>query len=370
MHPALTTPHLLYDGSDKYLFSAFQHNGTFNEFLLSSGSTTRGNDLNDHTAPTVLTVVLNYRTPELTIKAVEAALIEMEGLAGSITVVDNDSRDGSFESLSRAVQERGWRRVRVLQSGHNGGYGAGNNFGIQQGLPDGSAPDYVYILNSDAFPEAGAIRLLLEYLEEHPRVGFAGSRLHGDDGAYHQTAFRFPTVFSEFEGAAATGPISRIFKNYIVALPEPREVQTVDWIAGASLMVRHDVFVDTAGFDERFFLYFEETDLCLRARRAGWQSVYVPQSRVMHIGSVSTGMKTWKRMPTFWFDSRLWYFTKNHGAVYAAMATVAYVAGSLIFKLRQLFGKRGNQPQNFVGDLISHALRCAWHRRLVGSQAK
>lgn len=359
---------MLYGGNDKHLFSVFQRNGKFNEFLFSTGSTSRGDCLNASSTPSVLTVVLNYRTPELTIKAVEAALSEMDGLAGSITVVDNDSRDGSFESLSLAAQERGWARVRVLQSGHNGGYGAGNNFGIQQGLPDGSAPDYVYILNSDAFPEAGAIRLLLEYLQAHPQVGFAGSRLHGEDGAHHQTAFRFPSVFSEFEGAAATGPISRLLKNYIVALPEPLVPQAVDWIAGASLMVRHEVFVDTAGFDERFFLYFEETDLCLRARRAGWQSVYIPQSRVMHIGSVSTGMKTWKRMPAFWFDSRLWYFTKNHGAAYAAMATLAFVAGSLIFKFRQLFGRRGNQPQHFVGDLISHAMR-AWKRQLVGSKS-
>lgn len=315
----------------------------------------------------VLTIVLNYRTPALTLRAVEAALKEMEGLAGAITVVDNDSGDGSYELLTRAVEERGWSRVRVLQSGRNGGYGAGNNFGIRQGLPDGSAPDYVYILNSDAFPEPGAIRLLAEYLQAHPKVGFAGSRLHGEDGVYHQTAFRFPTVFSEFEGAAKTGPISRLLRRYIVALPEPTEAQEVDWMAGASLLVRHSTFEETGGFDERFFLYFEETDLCLRARRAGWLSVYLPQSRVMHIGSVSTGMKTWKRVPPFWFDSRLWYFTKNHGVPYAAVATLAHLAGALIHQARQLFRQGKTEPSDrFLGDLVSHALRCAWHRRLVG----
>ena len=315
----------------------------------------------------VLTIVLNYRTPELTLRSVEAALREMEGLEGGITVVDNDSGDGSFEKLTQAVRERGWNRVRVLQSGRNGGYGAGNNFGVRQGLPDGSSPDYVYILNSDAFPEPGAIRVLAEYLDAHPRVGFAGSRLHGEDGAYHQTAFRFPTVFSEFETAAATGPISRLLRRYIVALPESDEVQEVDWLAGASLMVRHRVFEETDGFDERFFLYFEETDLSLRAHRAGWQSVYLPESRVMHIGSVSTGMKSWKRIPPFWFDSRLWYFTKNHGVLYAALATLAHVAGALIFRSRRLVQrKRSDQPERFLGDLVSHALRCAWHRRLVG----
>jgi N-acetylglucosaminyl-diphospho-decaprenol L-rhamnosyltransferase len=313
----------------------------------------------------VLTIVLNYRTPELTLQAVEAALREMEGLTGAITVVDNDSGDGSYETLTRAVQERGWSRVRVLQSGHNGGYGAGNNFGIRQGLPDGSSPDCVYILNSDAFPEPGAIRVLAQYLQAHPQVGFVGSRLHGEDGDYHQTAFRFPSIFSEFESAAATGPISSLLRRYIVALPEPREAQTVDWIAGASLMVRHRTFDETGGFDERFFLYFEETDLCLRARRAGWLSVYLPQSRVMHIGSVSTGMRTWKRVPRFWFDSRLWFFTKNHGVFYAVMATAAYVAGAAISGMRQVLGsKRVGPPRYFLGDLVSHALRCAWHGRI------
>lgn len=317
--------------------------------------------------PGVLAVVLNYRTPDLTVKAVEAALREMEGIAGAVTVVDNDSGDGSFEQLVAAVHTRGWSRVRVLQSGRNGGYGAGNNFGIRHGLPDGSAPDYVYILNSDAFPEPGAIRSLVDHMEKHPQVGFCGSRIHGDDGAYHQTAFRFPTVFSEFESSAGTGPISRLLKRYIVPLPEPTEVQEVDWMAGASLLVRMRVLDAVGAFDERFFLYFEETDLCLRARRAGWLAVYLPQSRVMHIGSVSTGMKTWKRMPAYWFDSRLLFFTKNHGVAYAACATLAYGAGAAIYELRCLFGKqRSHQADHFLRDLFSHALRCAWHRRLVG----
>lgn len=317
--------------------------------------------------PSVLTVVLNYRTPDLTVRAVEAALREMEGMAGAVTVVDNDSGDGSFEKLVAAVQARGWDRVRVLQSGRNGGYGAGNNFGIRQGLPDGSAPDYVYILNSDAFPEAGAIRSLVDYMQAHPKVGFCGSRIHGEHGNYHQTAFRFPTVFSEFESGAGTGPISRLLKRYIVALPEPTTAQEVDWMAGASLLVRRRVLDEVGGFDERFFLYFEETDLSLRARRAGWLAVYLPQSRVMHIGSASTGMKAWKRMPAYWFDSRLWFFTKSHGVTYAAVATLAAGAGAAIFRVRRFFGKRGvNQADHFLKDLLVHALRCAWHRRLVG----
>jgi N-acetylglucosaminyl-diphospho-decaprenol L-rhamnosyltransferase len=323
--------------------------------------------MNAADGPRVLTVVLNFRTPDLTLRAVEAALKAMDGVAGAITVVDNDSGDGSFERLSQAVQARGWDRVRVLASGHNGGYGAGNNFGIRQGLPDGTRPDYIYILNSDAFPEPAAVRELLGHMESHPDIGFAGSRIHGEDDAYHQTAFRFPGVFSEFEGAACTGPISRLLRKHIVALPEPTNTQAVDWMAGASLMVRQQVFDEVGLFDEAFFLYFEETDLCLRARRAGWGAVYLPSSRVMHIGSVSTGMKTWKRMPSFWFDSRLRYFVKNHGVTYAAVATLAYAAGAMISRLRSLAGGQRPEPaEHFLSDLLRHALRSAWHRRVGG----
>jgi len=325
--------------------------------------------MNANARPSVLTVLLNFRTPDMTLQALEALVREMKDIHGAISVVDNHSGDGSFEKMRDAVQARGWDRVRVLQAGRNGGYGAGNNFGIRQGLPDGSAPDFVYLLNSDAFPEPGSLHILLDHLVRHPRVGFAGGRTHGEDGELHNTAFRFPTIFSEFEGAAATGPISRLLKRHIVAMPAPQNVQEVDWLAGASLMIRRQTLDEVGPFDETFFLYFEETDLCLRARRAGWTSVYLPQSRVMHIGSVTTGMRTWERMPSYWFDSRLWYFTKNHGVLYAAAATLAHLAGALILRLRRLVSKRrrsSEEPEHFLRDLVTHDLRCLLNRRLVG----
>lgn len=319
--------------------------------------------------PTLLTVLLNFRTAQMTLQALEVAVREMEGIDGVINVVDNASGDGSYEKIRDAVQARGWDRVRVIASDHNGGFGAGNNIAIRAGLPDGSAPDFVYLLNSDAFPEPGAVRTLLDYMVCHPKVGLTGSRIHGQDGAYHQTAFRFPTIQSEFEGAARTGPISRLFKKYIVALPPPEHTQPVDWVAGASMMMRRDMLDQIGLFDERFFLYFEETDLCLRASRAGWSTVYILESRVMHIGSVSTGMKAWKRTPGYWFDSRLWYYTKNHGAFFAALATLSFVAGSGILRVRQILGKqRGEEPDHFLSDLISHALRSLWHRKPVGGR--
>lgn len=301
----------------------------------------------------VLCIILNWRTAEMTARAVESAITAMEGIEGAITVVDNDSQDGSYETLSAA----GWPGVRVLQSGHNGGFGAGNNHGIRAGLPDGSAPDYVYILNSDAFPAPDAIRRLVDYLDTHPTVGFAGSHIHGPDGAPHTTAFRFPSIASEFEGAAKTGPISKLLKSAIVAPALPTSTTQVDWVAGASVLMRRSMLDQIGLFDETFFLYFEETDLFLRGARAGWQAVYVVESRVMHIGSVSTGMKEWARVPGYWFASRRHYFEKNHGRLYALAATAAHVAGLGIYGLRVVLQRKPRQtPPHFLRDLLRHSV--------------
>ena len=133
-------------------------------------------------APTLLTIILNYKTAQMTLDATKAARLAMDGMPGELLIVDNDSQDGSFETMQAYVKAQGWADTRVVQSGHNGGYGAGNNVGIKTGLSDGTEPDYVYILNSDAFPEPGAIRALYDYLQTHPETGFAGSYIQGEDG--------------------------------------------------------------------------------------------------------------------------------------------------------------------------------------------
>lgn len=312
--------------------------------------------------PGLLTVILNWRTPDMTLRSVEAALAALEGIKGALVVVDNDSGDGSFEKLSAAVTARGWdlgpQQVRVLQSGRNGGFGAGNNFGIRAGMPDGSRPDYVYILNSDAFPAPDAIRALLTHLETHPQTGFAGSYIHGPDGEPHRTAFRFPSIPGEFEAQIRFGPVSKLLKRWIVAQPLPTQTSRVDWLAGASLMMRQKVLDQIGLFDETFFLYYEETDLCRRASLAGWPTDYVVESRVAHIGSVSTGMKTWARIPQFWLDSRLHYYVKNHGRLYAFAATLATLTGGALWRARLLIQRKDRgDPPHYLRDLVAHGLR-------------
>lgn len=315
----------------------------------------------------ILTVILNFRTAEMSLQSLASARTAMEGLDGEIVLVDNDSGDGSFEKMQAHVRAKGWDRdgaVRVLQSGRNGGFGAGNNFGMRAGFSDGSQPEYFYILNSDAFPAPDAIRQLRDHLDAHPETGFVGSFIEGEDGAPHLTTFRFPSIASEFEGAIRFGPVSRMLARRRVPVDIPTQTCSLDWLAGASLMMRRSVLEEIGLFDETFFLYFEETDLCQRCRRAGYGVTYVPDSRVTHIGSVSTGMKQWRQVPEYWFDSRRHYFLQNHGRAYALLATLSHLTGGVFHRMRQFVqGRPPSDPPHFLRSLLRHELKAIFKPR-------
>lgn len=312
--------------------------------------------------PSLLVIVLNYRTAEMTLRAAEAALADMaqaeDAARSELVIVDNDSGDGSAALIEQAIAVRGWGgRVRLIRAARNGGFGAGNNVAMRAGLADGSAPDFVHVVNSDAFLDPGCIGTLLAHLQAHPRAGIVGSHVRGEDGVPHTTAFRFPTIAGEFEGAVRLGPITRLLRRHVVAPPLPEAAARVDWVAGASVMLRGTMLDEIGRFDEGYFLYYEETDLCLRAARAGWDCWYLPEARCVHLGSVSTGMKAWQRMPRYWFDSRRRYFTKNHGRLYAGAALLARLAGSSLHHLRcRLTGRTPQEPPHFARDLLAHAV--------------
>lgn len=309
----------------------------------------------------IVVVVLNYKTASLAVTAAKSAAAALAGYGGAIMIVDNDSQDGSFEQMQREVQASDWPaglNVQVLQSGQNGGFGAGNNFGIRAGLAVCPEAEFVYILNPDARVEAITISALVDYLNTHPKAAIAGSWIYGEDGADHCSAFRFPGLASEFESAIRMGPVTRLLANYVLPVHVPDASGPVGWIVGASMLARTRVLDEIGLFDETFFLYFEETDLCLRAHRAGYEVHFVRDSRTCHIGSVSTGMKTWRRTPGYWYESRWYYYSKNHGRAYAVGATLFNLMGTSLWRLRRLLERKPNtDADRFLRDLIAHDLR-------------
>jgi GT2 family glycosyltransferase len=284
----------------------------------------------------LMAIILNWRTPDMTLQALGALVPELRSIPTARgVIVDNDSQDGSFEKLTEAVTACGLADlVDVVQSGKNGGFGFGNNVGIRLGLQRGA--EYCYVLNSDAFPDPGSVKRLVDYLDAHPTVGIAGSYIYGVDGVPHETAFRFPSLANEIDRGLKLGIVSRLLKDKIVPMPIPTTDTPVDWLAGASIMFRRQMLEQVGMFDETFFLYFEETDLCLRAHRAGWPTHYVRGSTVRHIGGATTGMKNkTQRMPTYIFESRRHYLLKNHGRRYLWACDAAYVLASATFQIRR-----------------------------------
>lgn len=307
----------------------------------------------------LLTVILNYRTAEMTLDSARAAVAAHAKLDAQwrIEIVDNDSCDGSYERLCEGVEQAGWDRVEVVASGHNGGFGAGNNYAMRRALASGDPPDFIYLLNSDAFPTEDAITALVNYMQGHPAVGIAGSYIHGVEGEPHLTAFRFPSIESELLGSARLGLLHRLMPEREVPIqPMPSRSGRVDWLAGASMMLRREALDAIGLFDETFFLYFEETDLCRRAALAGWPTHYVVESRVSHVGHGSTGLNQGRKpMPRYWFDSRRHYFRKNHGRAYSWVVNALSVAGLASFKARaSVQQKQDDDPVNYLRDFIRY----------------
>ncbi|MGH1345567.1 MAG: glycosyltransferase family 2 protein [Nannocystales bacterium] len=303
----------------------------------------------------VVSVTVNYKTADLTLRAVEAVLGDLEPLGGRALVVDNHSQDGSYEKLCAEVEKRGWTdRVEVFASGRNAGFGAGNNIAFRHAMSWEDPPDFFYLLNPDALPDPGGMKALLDFMERTPDSGLAGSRVRHPGGDLRLSAFRFPSVFSELESGLRLGLASRLLDRWKVSMPAPSQTCAVDWVSGASVMLRGAMLDEIGMFDENFFLYFEETDLSLRASRAGWKTHYVMESGAEHIGQVSTGMKDkLKRRPKFWFESRAYYLEKNYGVALRKAADVAWAGGALLPAVRKKLGRPDTDPPRLYRDFLA-----------------
>ena len=290
----------------------------------------------------VAVVIVNFRTPEATMDAVTTVVPQLEELAGGqVIVVDNDSGDGSFARLEAVLGEPRWHgRVTVLASGHNGGFGFGNNVGIRHVLAGPDQPRFFYLLNPDATIEPGALRRLLDFAGGHPDAGLIGNIVHDAHGAIQVGAFRFPSILSELEVMARVGLVTRALREHVVSiLPEaPTEV---DWVGGPSMLIRAEALSKVGLFDEKYFLYFEEIDFARRMWDAGWKVYFVPEAGVRHIGSLSTGLADEQRpMPAYWFESRRRYFVKHHGRLYGALCDLAWLSGFALFKAKTALLRR------------------------------
>jgi N-acetylglucosaminyl-diphospho-decaprenol L-rhamnosyltransferase len=319
-------------------------------------------DLNTAGDRTVAVVLVNYCTRDLTLDCLASLEAEIAASPGSEVIVsDNASPDGSGAEIAAAIAAKGWTWARLLPLPRNGGFSYGNNGAIREILSRDRPPSYIWLLNTDTVVRPGALRSLVDFMEQNPRVGGAGSRLEHADSSRQCSAFRFHSFISEFETGLGVGFVSRLLKRWKVAPQLPDEPTQFDWLSGASMLLRTDLFRRVGLMDEDYFLYYEETDFCRRAQQAGWTFWYVPQSRVVHLVGQSTGVtgaeNLRRRRASYWFESRRRYFVKHHGALYAAVADVALGTGTaLSMILNRLRGRAPSHPVNFLPDLARQSV--------------
>lgn len=312
-----------------------------------------------------LIVIVNYRTASLVIDCLRSLAPQVAAAPGTrVVVTDNASPDDSVRELRAAVLANGWSDWATIQPlSNNGGFACGNNEGIRPALQGADQPDYVWLLNPDTLLRDGALAAVVQFMDEHPKVGIAGSRLEHLDGSVQPSAFRFHSVFGELDTAMQFGPLSRVLSRWVVAPEAPAAAQRTDWVSGASLFIRRQTLEQIGLLDDGYFMYFEETDLCLRAHRAGWECWYVPQSRVVHLIGQSSGFtsgKDRKPPPRWWFDSRRRYYVKNHGRLYALLADAVWTVGFSTWRVRRFLQRK---PDTDPPALLSHFVRYSTLRR-------
>jgi GT2 family glycosyltransferase len=265
----------------------------------------------------VSAVVVHYRTPRETVRAVRAAADTSRET--EIVVVDNASGDRIAEDVAAVVPG-----ARVLREAVNRGFGAACN----RGARDTSRP-YLLFLNSDAYLGPGAVEALVAALEGAPDAAAAAPRLSNPDGTLQPSIQRLPSpwrIFCESSGLAFLWGGRPPFAGHSASLEDHSRPRSVEAVRGAALLVRRRDFEAAGGFDESFFLYAEETDLLARWRRAGKTLLFEPRAGVVHEGGASAGDPYFGQL----HSSLALYTRKHHGSAAAAFVRAVLAAGAAL----------------------------------------
>jgi len=294
----------------------------------------------------ILVSIINYRTADLTIacarSVLEAGLPEPSGEAGQgghVVIVDNASGDGSADRIAAWIAEDGLGdRISLVRSPDNAGFSGGHNAGM------GFAPAAFYlILNSDAVLRPGFFDTIMEAARARPEIGLFAPRLEDEDGTPQISAFRFAGPLSELMRAARTGVVTRLFRHRVVALSADPQEARIEWASFACILLRGAMVERIGPMDEGYFLYFEDAEYCLRARRAGWRIATVPAARVVHFrggsGPVKALQKAKKRMPGYFYASRSRFLYQAHGRTGLMLANLLWHMGRGIAQARRLVGR-------------------------------
>ena len=233
-------------------------------------------------------VVINYEAGPLLTDAVRSVLAESSAGPVEVVVVDNGSHDGSIDQLLRAFPD-----VQVIASPGNVGYARAANLGIAA-----TRAPVVAVLNPDTKLEQGTASAMLARLDTQPRVAACGPRVKNPDGTDYPSARVVPSLWVGFMHAvlAPFRPDNKYTARYHQRSADPSRPRVVDWLSGSAIFLRRSALDAIGGWDEDYFMYFEDVDLCWRLRRAGWEVAYEPGGVVWHVQGASTARRPYRML--------------------------------------------------------------------------
>jgi len=315
----------------------------------------------------LLVVIVSYRVTDLTIGCLRSLAGEIGRVPGArVAICENGTGGDAEERLRHALAENGWEAWADLTAIYpNRGFTGGNNAVIRPALAWDDPPEYLLLLNADTVVLEHALDALVAFMDGRPKAGIAGSLLLSPQGAPQGSPFRFPGIASELDRGLRLGVVSRLLSPY-VAVPKTQEPRRVDWVSGASMILRRAMLEEIGLLDEGLYTYFDDPDICLRAARSGWETWFVPQSRVIHLEGATTGVadrRIENRRPAYWFQARRRYFLKHHGPWYTAMVDAAFILGFAAWRLRRRIQRKPDtDPPHLLIDSIRHSIFCAGPR--------
>jgi N-acetylglucosaminyl-diphospho-decaprenol L-rhamnosyltransferase len=269
----------------------------------------------------IAVVIVNYNTGEHLRACLSTVLAEAPS---ELLVVDNASSDGSVEMVQAEFPQ-----VMLQPNKTNLGYGAAANQAIAN-----CRAGYVLLLNADTLLQPGALVALAAYLDEHPRAAVVGPRLVGSDGALQVSCYPFPTPLNTLVDISILGRLVRyvpIFRKRHLRTWPHAHPRVVPWVKGAALAIRREAFDAVGGFDESFFMFTEEVDLCYRLNAVGWEIHFAPVTSIVHVGGAST-IQRQPEMGIQVFASILQFYQRHSSRVRLAQVVII-IKGLMLARL-------------------------------------
>jgi N-acetylglucosaminyl-diphospho-decaprenol L-rhamnosyltransferase len=275
-------------------------------------------------------VIVNYNAGEFLHRCLSSVMAAGGDIALDVVVVDNASRDGSASVAAGAHPE-----IRLIENRDNRGFAAAAN----QGISATDAP-FVFLLNPDAEITGGTLAALVKVAREHSRAGAVGCLVRNPDGTIQPSARRVPRLFEALMHAFL-GPVrpgNRWSRSYTMAEWDRSTEREVEWISGSAMLLRREAFAEVGAFDEGYFMYVEDVDLCTRLRSAGWEVLFSPEVEAVHAIGVSARGQS--RRMAFAHSASIYRYFEKHRAQGLGALLKPFVRTALWVRAELLSGRR------------------------------